>query len=237
MKSLPSWITPAYLLITLTLTLLSLSLLIPSTTAVIEDYDTEFKIKLSFISWGERCKIPTQDEFLLPQDGCDGTKGIICQKYSQGTYCGCPIESKFLSYDKRSGECRRKVGLLINNLLIMTLSNLSLTLTFLQPGEHCLYVNVTMHPYAYQRLPALMKCHEAAECVKRVITSEEALAKRSTREVDKCICRWGYVPSRDGLGCDSVNKSDSLFSSGGSGRRDALLLNLLGVLVLLRFWW
>ncbi|OXA37249.1 uncharacterized protein LOC110862586 [Folsomia candida] len=178
--------------------------------AMIADYDAS-DYEVTFIPWGARCKIPAGGELLLPHDGCDGTKGIICQKYSQGNYCGCPIESPFLSYDKRSGECRRK------------------------PGELCKYVNTTAHPDIYDKLPRIVKCHQAAECVKRLVTSSEALAKPTTKEESKCVCRWGYLVSRDGLSCDSVNKSASLFSS-GQERNVIVLSNLLGLIFLLRWW-
>jgi len=139
----------------------------------------KFSLNSTFIPWGQRCRIPQRGEILVPEETCNESNGIICQQYSQGMYCGCPIEATHLSYDKESGECRRK------------------------PGELCVFVNTTnnAHPQTYSKWPANIKCHENAECVRRLVTSEGTTSKRTTKEVDKCYCRLGYITSRDGLDC------------------------------------
>jgi len=152
----------------------------------------EFYFK--FIPWGGRCRIPQQGEPIAPQETCDESNGIICQKYSQGMYCGCPIEATHLSFDKATGQCRRK------------------------PGELCVHVNTTSNAHTYAKWPANIKCHENAECVRRLVTSEGTSSKRTTKEVDKCYCRLGYVTSSDGLDCKSINRSSSLYSNTSSGK-------------------
>ena len=121
-----------------------------------------------FLKWGDKCK---RSSNLKPNEECDISKGLLCQRYEQGDYCGCQIDSS-LTYDRHSQECRRRVMAVC---FYDSESDITNSLTFAQ------------------------KCHDWAECVKPNWTAITGRTKPDDTMV--CQCREGYEAKKDFSEC------------------------------------
>jgi hypothetical protein len=142
---------------------------------------------LSFAQWGKPCKIPDPktDELIDERFECDVAKGLICEKYTQGVYCGCRAGGS-LTFDRTSGECRRKVA------------------------AEC---HLASDPIEYERLPFNRKCHENAECTRyngTLIGTTEASTLKNKLNTPICLCKVGFVANRDLSTCVNPNGTQAL---------------------------
>jgi len=135
---------------------------------------------LKFLTWGEKC---SPGENLKPYEECDLSKGLLCQLYTQGTYCGCKIGSS-LTWDKESGECRRRLA------------------------NECFYDEITTEDW--KELPFNHKCHERAECVN--VNWTAITGRKNNDDKHVCQCQDGYVGSKDFSECVNINRTPSLAS-------------------------
>ena len=143
---------------------------------------------LTFAQWGKPCKIPNPklDELIDLRLECDVGKGLVCEAYTQGVFCGCKAGGA-LTYDRSSGECRRKVA------------------------AEC---HITNSIQEYDELPFNRKCHKNAECIRYngtlIGTTESSSTDKMKLSRPICLCKAGYVATRDLTSCVDPSGSSSL---------------------------
>lgn len=146
----------------------------------------ECSCRLKFAGWGNICKTsdPTSVEPLETKYECDAGRGLSCKTYQQGKLCGC---SAALSFDQRSGECRRKVG------------------------SPCHLMETKEE---YDSRPFNHKCHENAECVIYSGTllggKSSGIDRKEKGSSPKCLCKQGYIASPGLLECRDPNGGSAL---------------------------